>query len=100
MTDPDERRAKLLEGWKQPQGVWTIRTIADFLASGHGVRVDCRACRHWTTLDLVSLGERMGRDADVYRIIERLACSAEGCGAKKPGITITSPHTRMWATDP
>lgn len=95
MSDRDARIGKLLEGW-EPIYPMTVSTIAQYLYVGQGVVATCRACRHETTLDLLTIGEKLGRDTRVNAVLNALVCTQ--CGRRgRPDVLTTSRNRSQWA---
>lgn len=65
-----------------------VRTVADLVRFGCGLRVDCGSCGNCRTMDGYGVATALGTGSLAY-IARRLKCS--WCGAKEPKVTVLSP---------
>ena len=65
-----------------------IRTAADLVRFGAGLRIECRGCGNVRTLDGFEIAMR-GGNGRLDGLRDRLKCSR--CGSKKAGLTILPP---------
>lgn len=77
---------------------YAIRTIGDFLKHGMGLCVSCEGCRAreatMVEIDLIAVGERIGRDHDLYRrdrFNRMLPMVCSRCGSRKLSWIVLSP---------
>jgi hypothetical protein len=65
-----------------------VRTVADLVRFGCGLKIECGGCGNSRTLDGFDVAKALGT-GDLEYIRPRLKCSR--CGAKESRMTVLSP---------
>jgi len=65
-----------------------VRTAADLIRFGAGLRIECRGCGNARTVDGFELAKTLGT-GELRQMTKRLKCSR--CGVKEAKMTLLSP---------
>lgn len=95
MSDDFARVDALMEGWR-PSYPMTVSTVAHHIYTNNRIRAICCTCAHEGEVDLVELGERLGRDAEVNGIARRLRCTDCGAGRVRIIKQVEGDGRRRW----
>lgn len=91
MPTPEDfpRIDALMAGWV-PTWPMTVNTVAEYLYCNQGISATCRGCGRTVAVDLIAIGEKLGRETRVDAVCRALRCGDEKCrDAGAPAIIVT-----------